>query len=144
MGVGSGWGWEGDPPALPRAAVVSSHPPTPSPTDPFLVVDAPLVVLAHHHLDAPLPVIALQDDGLGRVGEGLSERPAPSPPLTQSPPGPAPPAPRSEGLKKGRGREACRLRVPGLCYLWFPVLISLRPLQGGHEATDGALPPLHI
>lgn len=95
------------------------------------------MVLAHHHLDAPLPVIALQDDGLGRVGEGLSEtagtEPTPHPgPTWASPSCPA------------RGREACRLRVPGLCYLWFPVLISLRPLQGGHEATDGALPPLHI
>lgn len=35
------------------------------PTDPLLVVDPPLVVFAHHHLDAPLPVIPLQDDSLG-------------------------------------------------------------------------------
>lgn len=38
------------------------------PTDPLLVVDAPLMVLAHHHLDAPLPIIPLQDDGLRRAG----------------------------------------------------------------------------
>lgn len=37
-----------------------------SPTDPLLVVDSPLVVFAHHHLDAPLPVITLQDDSLGK------------------------------------------------------------------------------
>lgn len=69
--------------------------PPPGPTDPLLVVDAPLVVLAHHHLDAPLPVIPLQDHGLGRVGERLSARVntnASSPRRAQSASGPDPPA----------------------------------------------------
>lgn len=44
------------------------------PTDPLLVVDAPLVVLAHHHLDAPFPVISFQDHCLGRAGRRLRAR----------------------------------------------------------------------
>lgn len=43
--------------------------PSGHPTDPLLVVDAPLVVFPHHHLDPPLPVIALQDHGLQRRRE---------------------------------------------------------------------------
>lgn len=139
----------GVPPGLFQERQWSAAPRTPLPptTDPFLVVDAPLVVLAHHHLDAPLPVIALQDHGLGRTRRGLSEtagtdpQPSPNPHLGQ------PLLPRAgrdprEGPGSA-GRQAGR-EVPPLSYLRFPVLISLRPLQGGHEATHGALPLLHI
>lgn len=34
-------------------------------THPLLIVDPPLVVLPHHHLDAAFPVVSLQHDSLG-------------------------------------------------------------------------------
>lgn len=52
-------------------------------THPLLVVGPPLVVLPHHHLDAPFPVVALQHHGL--EGQCWGSRPHSIPRPTPSP-----------------------------------------------------------
>lgn len=97
------------PRALASDAVARERVLPAAPTDPLLVVDAPLVVLAHHHLDAPLPVISLQDDGLGRAGKGPQCGGSIDPTLTPVSlwPSPLPLSTRSDGQEGARfGRAA--------------------------------------
>lgn len=81
------------------------------PTNPLLVVDAPLMVFTHHHLDAPLPVIPLQDHGLkGARMEGGAQQSGQGDHHLRPPPSLscAPKAPDTSGLRCSSASGPCK------------------------------------